>query len=188
MKNVKSVWHWAVSVALALGLTAGLMAVTATAEEKAEGKGSLVGKVTDKDGNAVAGAEVLLFKAPERGAGKAKKDGAAVKAERKAKKQADDAVKPENKPEKKKPEPVATATTDSDGKFAFKNLEAGNYGVRTRVRGSGAANAKATVAAGGTAEVSLQLAAGKKKEPGVKNPDKKAEKKARKEAGAKKEQ
>src|SRR5687767_12525724 len=164
MRNAKSIWNLAVSLALALGLTAGLMATSARAEDKAAGKGSLTGKVVDKDGAAVSGAEVLLFKAPEKGQGKAKKEAAALNA--------DDAAKAE----KKKPEAVATATTDSDGKFAFKDLAAGDYVVRTRIKGSGAANSRVTVAAGSTAEVNLQLAPGGAK----KDPADKAEKAAKK--------
>ena len=177
---MKNVLNWAVSAALALGLTAGLMAVSAHAKDKGEGKkdgnGSITGKVVDKDGNAVAGAEVVLVKAPARGEGKQKKDGAALKAEKKVKNQADD----DAATEKKKPEPVATATTDSDGKFAFKDIAAGDYAVRTRMKGAGAANARVTVASGATAEVKLQLAQGGKKEPGAKKTP--AEKKEAKQA------
>ena len=60
---------WAVPV-LALALLIGLTASRVTAEEQKAEKGTVTGKVLDKDGNPVADAPVRLFHA-EKGAGKA---------------------------------------------------------------------------------------------------------------------
>jgi hypothetical protein len=68
-------------------------------------------------------------------------------------------------------------TTEKDGTFTFEDVPAGDYAVRTQVRGQGAASAKVTVAAGKTVDVVLTL---KPNEQSELTPEKQARREARK--------
>jgi len=142
--------RWAAPVA-ALALMIGLTVTKVTAEEAKEGKGTVSGKVVDKDGAAVADAKVRLMH-PNAGGKKAA-------AETKA---ADPAEKPKAAAGEK-PTPVAEATTDSEGKFTMPDVPAGSYRVMTNVKGKGKGAAKVEVKAGETATVELKLEEAKPK-------------------------
>ena len=187
---------WMVPATTSFGFLIGISAWSASAAEKAPGekpiatkaeaKGTVTGKLVDKDGNAVAGARVTLGK-PMVGARhqqQQKPQGQA--AEQKLTATAD--KKPAVSGEPKR-EPVATTTTDREGKFTFKDVPAGDYVVRTHLRGQGMAVARVTVAAGKAADVALTLkpapgggggaAARNKPKPPVK-PEKQAQREDRK--------
>ena len=142
--------RWAAPVA-ALALMISLTVTKVTAEEAKEGKGTVSGKVVDKDGAAVADAKVRLMnqakKGPDKAAGETK---------------AADAEKTKAAPGEK-PAPVAEATTDSEGKFTMPDVPAGSYRVMVNVKGKGRANEKVEVKAGDTATVELKLAEQKAK-------------------------
>ena len=111
----------------AFGLLVGISALTVRAADKADEavKGKIKGTVVDKDGKAVEGAKVNFTKPQQRGAGGGGGGGAA-----------------------QRPEPLATATTDKDGKFELTfdpaKVADGNYRVSTNVQDKG--TARATVA------------------------------------------
>ncbi len=98
--------------------------------------GVITGKVVDKDGAAVADAKVNLTKPRDPGAARGTRQ-----------------------------EPLATATTDKDGKFELKfdtaKVADGDYNVSCRVQDKGMATAKVTIKGGKAdpADVSLKLAA-----------------------------
>jgi hypothetical protein len=147
---------WVVTAAVTLGLAVGVVAMSANADDKpaaakTEGKGTITGKLADKDGNAVAGARVSLVQPP----------GKEAKREQKALRQQNAGEKPPKVAgEKTRPEPLATTTTDKDGKFTFKDVAAGDYTVRAQLRGQGMAVARVSVAAGKTADVAMILKQG----------------------------
>ena len=138
-------------------------APAARAEEKAAGKGTISGAVVDADGKAVAGAEVVVTKAPEKQAKQNKKQKVGAQNGDVLALVADEPAAKEKKP---KPEPVAKATTDADGKFAIKDLAAGDYVVTARLKGTGNGKQRVTVADGKPAEVKISLAPPKKKAEG----------------------
>jgi hypothetical protein len=137
----------------ALALTVGLSAQANAAE-----KGTIKGKVTGVDGNAAKNLEVRVMPpmAGGPGGGAKKPAPAAVSATPAAKELAD---KPAGGGRAK---PVATATTDKDGKFTV-DVEAGEYTVMAGARGEAMGREKVTVEAGKTAEVNLTLKAPKAK-------------------------
>lgn len=162
-----------VAFALLLGLAA-----SARAEEAKKETGSVSGTVLDKDGSPAPGVQVRLFHPFERGQrpGGGGGGGGAAKAE---KQNADPAVPADgekkqpgkgDKPRKgDRPKPVATTSTDKDGKFAISDVPVGKYVVMTMVRGVGGAREEVEVTAGGDAKVELKLkerpAKGGKKKP-----------------------
>jgi hypothetical protein len=139
---------WATPI-VAFGLLMGLLHTRATAEDtKAEkDTGTVKGIVKDKDDNAVAGATVKIV------APMAKKPAADKKPGEQA---AGD--KPAKTP------PVATGTTDKDGKFSIADVPVGKYTVVANSKGLGVAHEDVEVKKGETAEVSLKLAPRVKKE------------------------
>jgi hypothetical protein len=95
------------------------------------GKAKISVTVVDKNGAAVADAQVGLFNAP-------KHDKAATGG-------------------KVKPTPIAEMTTDKDGKATFPNIADGAYGVMARVKSVGNGRARVSVTDGADAEVTLTL-------------------------------
>jgi protocatechuate 3,4-dioxygenase beta subunit len=145
---------WAAPV-VAFGLLLALSATRSTAaDESASGdKGTVTGTVVDKDGKPVANCQVRLFHPSGKAANHKKKDNntgedqSAVRADHKAQTLA----------KGNRPTPVASTTTDNDGKFTLNDVPAGNYMVIANQRGVGNAREKVTVKAGETATVELKL-------------------------------
>ncbi|HEX8520696.1 MAG TPA: carboxypeptidase-like regulatory domain-containing protein [Tepidisphaeraceae bacterium] len=152
---MRRIARWAAPI-VALGLMLGL-AVSVKAEDKKE-TGTVTGTLVDKDGKAVANANVGVYAA---GMGDHKKKD-------KAEKQAADAETHKDKAQHgvkgDRPKAVAEATTDSSGKFTIENVPAGEYSVRAMVKGQGRAAQKVEVKAGESVTVDLKLGeTGKKK-------------------------
>ena len=140
-----------VAFALLLGLGVG-----ARAEDAKKETGSVSGTVLDKDGNAAPGVQVRLMHPFARGGRKA--DGAANAEPKNA-----DPVAGE-KPGKgakggksDRPKPVATTSTDKDGKFTLADVPVGKYVVMAMVKGVGGARSEVEVTAGSEAKVELKL-------------------------------
>jgi hypothetical protein len=117
-------------VTAAFGLVLGIAATASRAEEgkdaPAAGKGSITGTVTDKDGKAVEGVKVNLMKPRQKQGGGG--SGGAAPAAPKATHGHHDAIGLQQQ----RPQPIATATTDKDGKYELKDVDAGDYGVIVR--------------------------------------------------------
>jgi 5-hydroxyisourate hydrolase-like protein (transthyretin family) len=127
-------------VLVALALAFGFTAVRALAEETAKATGAVKGTVLGADGKPAASVKIQLVRPIEKGKQKAE-----AKAEKPAKGD--------------KPAPVATGTTDSEGKFSLEKIEAGKYVVRAQLKGVGNARETVEVKAGETATVELTLKA-----------------------------
>jgi hypothetical protein len=115
---MSNILKWLLPVTAALAVAFGVSALSARAAdagegEKKEGKGTVAGTVTDKDGKAVEAVEVRLMKPRQRGGGGGGAGGGAA-------------------PQATPPPAVATATTDKDGKFEMKDIPAGEYRVGVR--------------------------------------------------------
>ena len=172
------VMKWAtpvVALALLFSFNSVVRAQEANASQEA---GSVSGKVVDGEGNTVSGAVVRLMKPFARGRGGAEGAG---KAEKQAKRGNRPAQQLAAKPGKgDRPKPIATATTDAEGKFTLNDIPAGEYVVAAMLRGQGNARQPVTVKAGETATVDLKL-----KQRGGKGGEKPAKrKKSKKEAVA----
>ena len=114
-------------------------ALSLASHANAADTGKVTGKVLDKDGKGVAGAQVALRTPPE--------------------KNAPAAAQEEGK--KKGQKPVAKTTTESDGTFTLADVPAGDYLLVANVKGQGMAREKVTVKAGETVDVKLTLKEGK---------------------------
>jgi hypothetical protein len=110
--------------------------------------GTITGTVT-KDGKPLANARVGLV------------DAAQVKARqgKRAKAAGGDAATTD-KSQRQRPTPIATAMTDSDGKFMLSDVKAGDYMVIAQVKGEGRGRARASVVSGETATVDISVAPG----------------------------
>jgi hypothetical protein len=143
-------------LAFALLLTLG---IGVRAEEAKKETGSVSGTVLDKDGNAAPGVQVRLMHPFERG--QRKGDGAAKAQPQNADPATDGAAKPGkgNKAARKsdRPKPVATTSTDKDGKFTMADVPVGKYVVMAMVKGVGGARGEVEVTAGSQATVELKL-------------------------------
>lgn len=144
-------------LAVTLLLSLSNAAVAQEAEKKQSG--TVSGTVLDKDGKPASGVQVRLFHPFERGQRR--------EAARARQQQADPAAGADAKEEKprqgdkprraERPKPVATATTDADGKFTMSDVPVGKYVVLAMIRGQGSARQEVEVTAGGTANVELKL-------------------------------
>src|SRR5215207_9618815 len=156
------VLKWAtpvVAFAFLLSLTTAVRAEEAAAAKKETG--TVSGTVLDKEGNPAAGVTVRLMHPSEPGQ---RRGGA--KAEQKSAAAATAAPAEEGKPGKgdkgdkpakgDRPKPVATTSTDKDGKFSMADVPVGKYVVMAMVRGAGGARADVEVAAGADAKVELK--------------------------------
>ena len=128
----------------ALGILLSLGIASATADD-AKTTGSVSGTVTGADDKPVADAHVRLLPPMKHHSKAAKSDDANQNA----------ADSSDAKP--KRPQPVATATNDSDGKYELKDVPAGDYVVVANAKGQGTAHDKVTVTAGEDAKVDLKL-------------------------------
>jgi len=164
---------------VAAGLITGFSTIPfARAEDKPAAaaevkKGSVTGTVLDKDGKPVKDAEVALYK-PQAGGpgGRGGPGGAGGGANRPnrgggnagngAVNQATDDPKPAEpapapgRGNRQRPEPIAKATTDADGKFTIKDVPVGDYAVMVRTD-KGMARERVTVKADEATTVSLKL-------------------------------
>jgi hypothetical protein len=130
------------STNVVLGLAVALALSLATTAHAAD-TGKVTGKVLDKDGKGVAGANVALRTPPEKGEGK--KPAAAAPSEGKGERQ----------------KPVAKTKSEADGSFTLADVPAGDYLLVANVKGQGMAREKVSVKAGETKEVKLTLKEGK---------------------------
>jgi hypothetical protein len=133
---------WAAPV-VAFAVLVSLAAIGARAEDAKKDTGKIEGTVKDSEGKAVSGLTVSLFHPMEKAAPK------------QSAKLAEKGGKGE------KPVAVASATTDTDGKFTMNDVPAGDYMVIAKQKGQGQARQKVTVKAGETASVDLKLEKGK---------------------------
>ncbi len=124
-------------------------------------KGTITGTVLDKDGKAVSGAEVGVFKPMGRGGA-----GGGNRPARGGNGAANQAEDPKPAPpadnggrgNRQRPEALFKATTDADGKFTIKDVPVGEYALMVRVEGKGMARERVTVKPDESATVSLKLA------------------------------
>jgi hypothetical protein len=151
------VMKWAVPMA-AMALLWSLQPARA-AEAESAGKGSITGTVVDSEGKAVSGAMVRLMK-PFEGGRKRPQANRAAQHEQ-ARELADEKPTKPQKPERpargERPKPVATATTDAEGKFTMNDVPEGEYMVAAMVRGQGRARQPVTIKVGEAVTVELKL-------------------------------
>jgi hypothetical protein len=127
-----SLRKWMLPTTAALAVVLGLSTLSARAAEEgkeAAKKGSIAGTVTDKDGKAVEGVTVNLMKPRQRSGGGG---GAPVAPGGEAPKKEAVIGTPGATQLQNRPTPVATATTDKDGKFTMNDVAVGDYMVGVR--------------------------------------------------------
>ena len=127
----------------AILIAATFLASAAVAEDAKQGVGKVAGSVVDAAGNAVAGVPIRLMAPRNKDAAAAAKDPVPA-----------DGVDPRDRP---KPEPVATATTDGQGKFEMGDVAPGKYVVVAAQKGVGRARQQVDVKANETTSVVLTL-------------------------------
>lgn len=143
---MRNFWKWSVCT---LATTALLFTwSTVRAAQDAAAKGKIAGVVM-KEGKAVAGVEVRLMKPP--GGAQRPPQGPQQQA------QTPGENPPPGGPGGNRPAPIATATTDADGKFVIENVAPGDYGINAGSREAGMGRARVHVEAGKTAEVKIEL-------------------------------
>ncbi len=156
------------------------------ADEAKKETGTVTGTVLDKEGHAAAGLQVRLFHPFERGQRRGGGEGAAKVEKQNADPGTGTATSDkEGKPGKgnkggkgekgDRPKPVATTSTDKDGKFTMTDVPAGKYVVMTMIKGVGGARQDVEVTAGSEAKVELKIQ--DRPARGEKKAEKKAEKK-----------
>jgi hypothetical protein len=120
--------------------------------------GTVSGTVVDKDGKAVANAEVGVYKPRERRQGQGGGGGAGGGTDQKLTQPAPGGGEGQGQQRRQRPEPIAKGTTDADGKFTISNVPVGEYQVVCMVREQNlVGRERVTVEAGKTASVSLKL-------------------------------
>ena len=154
------------------------------ADEAKKETGTVTGTVLDKEGHPAAGLQVRLFHPFERGQ---RRGEGASKVEKQNADPGSGAATGDNheKPGKgekgrkgekgDRPQPVATTSTDKDGKFTMSDVPAGKYVVMTMIKGVGGARQDVEVTAGSEAKVELKIQ--DRPARGEKRAEKKAEKK-----------
>ena len=153
---------WVTPVAV-LALLFSLSNAASAQETEKKDTGSIAGTIMDKDGKPASGVQVRLFHPFERGqrgaaAAKAKEQNADPAAPADGGGAAQEKPDKAQKPRKAdRPKPVATATTDNDGKFTMTDVAAGKYVVLAMLRGQGHARQDVEVTAGQAANVELKL-------------------------------
>src|SRR4051812_30518139 len=125
---------WAAAPLLALAVMFNVSTKTASAADDSAAKGTVSGTVVGADDKPVSGTLVRLFHPMEKGERKGAKSDA--KAEKKSDGSDTKAAGEKGAKGDKgdKPVPVATATTDKDGKFEMKDVPVGKYMVMANVR------------------------------------------------------
>ena len=113
----------------------------APSTQPAAGKASITVTVTDKDNKPVEGAGVALM----------------AKVAHAGHQPANDSGTP-----RVRPAPLATGTTDADGKVVLANVSDGSYTVVARLRHAGNGRAKVTVADGANTDVAVVLQPGRR--------------------------
>ena len=127
---------WMLPTTAALAVVVGMSALTARAAEEGKAdakKGNIAGTVLDKDGKAVEGVTVNLMKPRMRGQGGGGGQGGQggeKKPESTAVEHAIQLQAPGGGGNR--PTPVATATTDKDGKFTMNDVAVGEYMIGVR--------------------------------------------------------
>ena len=114
-------------------------ASAATPSTQPTSKASITVTVTDKDNKPVEGAGVSLMARPAKGEHNAAADSGTPRP---------------------KPQPLATGTTDSDGKVTLADIGDGTYVVVARLKHTGNGRAKVTVTDGASSEVAVVLQPG----------------------------
>ena len=141
-----SVWSKRLALVVAVLALVQAYGLSAVRAEDAPAGSVITGKVVDKDGAAVADAKVNLMK-PR------------------------DPATPRD-PNAARPEPLATATTDKDGKFSISFDKAkvadGDYNVGTRVQDKGFGRAKVTIKDGKPDPADLTLTLAERRAPAPK--------------------
>jgi 5-hydroxyisourate hydrolase-like protein (transthyretin family) len=122
---------------VAMGLLLGYSATKAVAAD--DEKGTVSGTVTGVDGKPAADVTVKLMKPVSKADKKAAGDTTTEKPKHAA--------------------PVATATTDKDGKFEMKDVPVGSYNCNVNIKGVGMGHDKVTVTSGATATADITIKA-----------------------------
>lgn len=159
-----------IAPAVALALIVSFTASRSTAEEVKKETGSVAGVVQDVEGKPVSGLDVRLHNQMS----KKDKSGATgttdtEKQSAPEKKSADDQPPQQlaDKPAKTKadkPIPLATATTDGDGKFTLADVPVGDYTLIARQKGVGNARQNVSVKSGEVTRVELKFKPQKNKD------------------------
>lgn len=155
------VLKWAtpvVAFALLMSLTAAVRAQDAAPAAKETG--TVSGVVLDQEGNPAPAVQVRVLNPFERGQRREAANAQEQNADPGAAAPAggDKPGKGGKARKGERPKPVATTSTDKDGKFSIADLPAGKYVVMAMVRGVGSAREPVEVTAGGDAKVELKLA------------------------------
>lgn len=153
---MKSVSKWAVIVLSVAGLgmycSAPTIADSTSSSPSADSQqatGTITGTVT-KDGKPLANARVALIVKVRHGK-KAGKNSEASNNESASTQPSGTAEKHHH------PKPIATATTDADGKFTLNDVNVGDYVVIAGLRGQGRGHEHVAVTAGQTASVEIPV-------------------------------
>lgn len=131
---------WMVPAVAVFALTIGLSAWAAD-----NAKGSISGKVLDKNGSPVADVEVRLMRPMQR------------RGQQQSVGQTDAIQFQQQGGPGQRPAPLATTKTNDKGEFSFKDVEPGEYRVSVTAQGKGFGRADAKVEAGKDTVVEIKL-------------------------------
>ena len=140
---------WRLSV-IAISLVS-LVAWGSAADPSDKPVGGTISGTVLKDGKPVANARVGLIAATAKAKGKGLKHGAAPADQSPATQPSQSTAKG------KKHQPLATATTNADGKFTLEGVAPGDYIVMAGEKAQGRGKQRVTVTSGESASVSIDL-------------------------------